>query len=215
MKHSGLNLPAHCTMIEENELPEIYGGGSILSFIQYLLSGFTINFGWGADNDSYDTTVTTGRPGWGWGGNTSHSSVDTSPSGGYRGPAPPLPPVTFLHSLAPPLPPWFPPPPRPPPGRFLQIQRRHLYGSFHSASACLLHPHRARRAGRARRRLPWPRLRRRPPPHPPGRPGPGLPLAAPPPGPVRPGTRLPLLRPGSMIPVRPLSPGEGFFWALH
>ena len=34
MKHSGLNLPAHCTMIEENELPEIYGGGSILSFIQ-------------------------------------------------------------------------------------------------------------------------------------------------------------------------------------
>ena len=85
MKHSGLNLPAHCTMIEENELPEIYGGGSILSFIQYLLSGFTINFGWGADNDSYDTTVTTGRPGWGWGGNTSHSSVDTSHSGGYGG----------------------------------------------------------------------------------------------------------------------------------
>ena len=57
MKYSGLNLPAHCTMLDESELPEVYGGGSILSFIQYLLSGFTINFGWGADNDSYDTSV--------------------------------------------------------------------------------------------------------------------------------------------------------------
>lgn len=85
MKYSGLNLPAHCTKIEENELPAISGGGSILSFIQYLLSGFTINFGWGADNDSYDTSVSTGRPGWSWGGNTSHTSVDTSHSGGYGG----------------------------------------------------------------------------------------------------------------------------------
>ena len=64
MKYTGLNLPAHCTMIEEHELHEIHGGGSILSFIQYLLSGFTINFGWGADNDSYDTSVSTSRPGW-------------------------------------------------------------------------------------------------------------------------------------------------------
>ena len=87
MKYTGLNLPAHCTMIEENELPEIYGGGSILSFIQYLLSGFTINFGWGADNDSYDTTVTTGRPGWGWGGNTSHSTTATTPPSPPAGPA--------------------------------------------------------------------------------------------------------------------------------
>lgn len=61
MKYSGLNLPAHCTMLDESELPEVYGGGSILSFIQYLLSGFTINFGWGADNDSYDTSNTRGN----------------------------------------------------------------------------------------------------------------------------------------------------------
>lgn len=85
MKYSGLNLPAHCTRIDENELPEISGGGSILSFIQYLLSGFTINFGWGADNDSYDTSVSTSRPGWGWGGSSGHTSVDTSHSGGYGG----------------------------------------------------------------------------------------------------------------------------------
>ena len=85
MKYSGLNLPAHCTMLDESELPEVYGGGSILSFIQYLLSGFTINFGWGADNDSYDTSVSTGGSRWGWGGNTSHSSVDTSHSGDYGG----------------------------------------------------------------------------------------------------------------------------------
>ena len=81
MKYTGLNLPAHCTMIEEHELHEIHGGGSILSFIQYLLSGFTINFGWGADNDSYDTSVSTSRPGW----NITHTSVDTSHSGGYGG----------------------------------------------------------------------------------------------------------------------------------
>ena len=27
MKYTGLNLPAHCTMIEEHELHEIHGGG--------------------------------------------------------------------------------------------------------------------------------------------------------------------------------------------
>ena len=68
MKHSGLNLPAHCTMIEENELPEIYGGGSILSFIQYLLSGFTINFPGVHNTNSNDTPPPTARPGWAGGG---------------------------------------------------------------------------------------------------------------------------------------------------
>ena len=29
------------------------------------------------------------------------------------------------------------------------------------------------------------------------------------------GIDCPFYVPGSMIPVRPLSPGEGFFWALH
>ena len=78
MKYSGLNLPAHCTMLDESELPEVYGGGSILSFIQYLLSGFTIKFGWGADKDSYDTSVSTGGSPRGRGGTTSHNSPANS-----------------------------------------------------------------------------------------------------------------------------------------
>ena len=81
MKYTGLNLPAHCTMIEEHELHEIHGGGSILSFIQYLLSGLPIHLGRGADNGRSDPPVSPTPPGW----NTTHTSVDTSHSGGYGG----------------------------------------------------------------------------------------------------------------------------------
>ena len=83
MNHSGLHLPAHCTPLSQQDLSTVNGGGSILSFISYLLSGFSINFGSGNNHDNYDTVVTTdGRPGW---GGTSHSNVDTVHSSSYGG----------------------------------------------------------------------------------------------------------------------------------
>ena len=84
MKYSGLNLPAHCTLIQEEELSTVSGGG-LLSFISYLLSGFRINFGSDGRHDNVDTIVTASGSQSGRGSATVHTNVDTIRSSSYGG----------------------------------------------------------------------------------------------------------------------------------
>ncbi len=78
MKHTGLHMPAHYASIEEESLSTINGGGSILSFISYILSGFRINFGSGSNHTNTDATVSTSGS-----GSVQHINVDTTQSTDY------------------------------------------------------------------------------------------------------------------------------------
>lgn len=84
MKHANLMMPASYSVVENSESANITGGGSVLGFISYLLSGFNISFGSNNRHTNSDTitSVDSARTSSGY---VVHSNVDNITSSQYGG----------------------------------------------------------------------------------------------------------------------------------
>lgn len=83
-KYTNLTLPAQYDLVDAKDCADVTGGGSFLSFISYLLSGFNLSFGSNNRHSNSDTitSVDTSRTSSGY---VVHSNVDNITSSQYGG----------------------------------------------------------------------------------------------------------------------------------